>query len=171
MPVSLYKVSAPIFVQYLTALSSVLEKAEAHAKEKKLDEGYFLTSRFYPDMFPLVRQVRQACAHAVNAVGQCAGVEVPKFEDNETSFAQLRARIAKSVEFVKSIKPAQVDGQEDKQITMQFPSGERKFTGQGLVLNFCLPNFYFHCTTAYDLLRHNGVELGKRDFMGTPPQM
>ena len=171
MPVSLHSVSAPIFVQILTGLSDVLGKAQAQAEAKKLDTSFLLSDRLYPDMFSLTRQVRQATNHAVNAVGQCAGVAPPKFADDETTIPQLRERIAKSIEFVKSIKASQVDGQENKDITMTFPSGERKFKGQGFVLNFCMPNFYFHCTTAYDILRKNGIELGKRDFMSTPVQM
>jgi hypothetical protein len=171
MAISMYKSSVPIFVQYLTALSAVLDKATAHVEAKKLDPAAFLNMRLFPDMFPLVRQVRAATDHAMSACGRCAGIEPPTFANDEASFADLKARIAKAIDFIKTIKPEQIDGSEDREITIKFPSGERKFTGQGLLLNFCLPNFYFHATTAYDILRHGGVEVGKRDFMGTPVQM
>lgn len=171
MAVDIYSASAPIFVQYLTGLNAVLEKAKAHCEARKLDETYFMNLRFYPDMFPFVRQVRAVCDHACSAMGRISGTDLPKFENNEASFADLQKRIATAIDFVKSIKPAQMAGQEGREITITFPSGERKFTGQTLLLNFCLPNFYFHATTAYDLLRHNGVEIGKRDFMSTPVQL
>jgi hypothetical protein len=168
MAISMYKASAPIFVQYLTALSAVLDKAAAHAEAKKIDPAFLLNMRLYPDMFPLVRQVRAATDHAMTACGRLAGVEGPTFANDEASFAALKDRIAKACEFIKTLRPAQIDGTEDKDITIKFPSGERKFTGQNLLLNFCLPNFYFHATTAYNILRHCGIEVGKRDFMGTP---
>jgi uncharacterized protein len=136
MTISMYKASTPIFVQFLTSLSAVLDKAAAHAEAKKIDPAVLLNARLYPDMFP--------------------------------SIPELKVRIAKTIEFINGLKPAQIDGTEDKEITIKFPSGERKFTGQVLLLNFCLPNFYFHYTTAYDILRNCGVELAKRDFMGTP---
>ena len=168
MAVSMYTISAPIFVQILEALSNVISKAQAHCEEKKLDESYFINNRFYPDMFPFVRQVRSTCDHAVNACARIAGVEAPTFANDEKTFDDLKARIAKAVEFVKTIKSEQIDGQEDKEIVFTLPSGERRFTGQTMLLNFTFPNFYFHATTAYDLLRHCGVVIGKRDFMGTP---
>lgn len=171
MAVSMYTASVPIFVQYLTALSSVLDKAEAHCEAKKLDQSYFMALRFYPDMFPFVRQVRAATDHALNACARPAGLDLPKFENNEASFADLKKRIATVIEFIKVIKPEQLDGQDGREITITFPSGERRFTGQSLLQNFALPNFYFHAATAYDLLRHNGVELSKRDFMGTPVEL
>jgi hypothetical protein len=168
MPVSMYKSSAPIFVQFLNSLSAVLDKAAAHAETKKLDPAFLLNMRLYPDMFPLVRQVRAATDHALTACGHLAGVEPPTFANAEASFPELKDRIAKAVGFITGLRPAQIDGTEDKEIVLKFPSGERKFTGQTLLLNFCLPNFYFHATTAYNILRHCGIELGKRDFMGTP---
>jgi hypothetical protein len=143
--ISMYKISAPIFVQFLTSLSAVLDKAAAFAEAKKIEPSVLLNTRLAPDMFPLGRQVRAAT--------------VP----------ELKERIAKTIEFIKGLKPAQIDGSEDKEIKITFPSGAvREFTGQSLLLNNSLPNFYFHCTTAYDILRHCGIELGKRDFMGTP---
>jgi uncharacterized protein len=168
MAISMFKASAPIFVQFLTSLSAVLDKAAAHAETKKIGPSVLLNTRLYPDMFPLLRQVRAATDHAMNACGRLAGVELPSFANTENSIPELKDRIGKAIEFIKSIKPAQIDGSEDKEITMKFASGERKFTGQSLLLNFCLPNFYFHAITAYDILRHCGIEVGKRDFMGTP---
>lgn len=168
MTVSMFKASAPIFVQFLTSLSAVLDKTAAHAEAKKIDPSVLLNTRLYPDMFPLVRQVRAATDHAISACGRLAGVELLTFPNTESSIPELKDRIAKAIEFIKTIKPGQIDGTEDKEITIKLGSGERKFTGQSLLLNFCLPNFYFHTTTAYDILRHCGVEVGKRDFMGTP---
>ena len=169
MAVSMYKSSAPIFVQFLTALGGVLDKAQAYADAKKLDHGVLLNTRLAPDMFPLVRQVRSATDHALAATGKLAGVEPPSFSNTEATIPELKDRINKTVDFIKGLKPAQIDGTEDKEIKIVFPSGAtREFTGQSLLLNNSLPNFYFHCTTAYDILRHCGIELGKRDFMSTP---
>jgi hypothetical protein len=168
MTISLYKTSVPIFVQFLTSLSASLDKAQAFAEAKKIDPSVLLTTRLAPDMFPLGRQVRAATDHALNACGRLAGVELPTLSNNDTSIPELKERIAKTIEFIKGLKPSQIDGNEDKEIKIVFPSGTREFTGQSLLLNNSLPNFYFHCTTAYDILRHSGVELGKRDFMGTP---
>ncbi len=171
MTISMFKASVPIFVQFLTSLSACLDNAAAHAEAKKIDPTVLLNTRLYPDMFPLVRQVRAATDHALNACGRLAGLELPTFANTEASIPELKERISKDIEFIKAIKPSQIDGSEDKEIVMKFTSGERKFSGQSLLLNFCLPNFYFHATTAYDILRQSGVELGKRDFMGTPPQL
>jgi hypothetical protein len=168
MTISMYKVSVPIFVQHLTALSGVLDKTVAHIEARQLDPAFFLNMRLYPDMYALARQVQQATSHAVRAVSALAGAEPINLPNTETSFPELKARIAKTIDYVKGFKAAQIDGTEDKDITLKMGSGERKFTGQGLLLNHVLPNFYFHCTTAYDILRHCGIELGKRDFMGTP---
>jgi hypothetical protein len=167
MTISMYKASAPIFVQFLTSLSAVLDKAAAHAEAKKIDPAVLYT-RLYPDMFPLVRQVREATSHAANACGRLAGIELLTFTNTEASIPELKERIAKTIDFIKGLRPAQIDGTEDKEITIKVTSGERKFTGQLLLLNFSLPNFYFHYTTAYDILRRYGVELAKRDFIGTP---
>ena len=172
MTVSLYNISVPIFVQFLTSLSAVLDKAAAFAEAKKVDPSVLLNTRLAPDMFPLGRQVRAATDHAINACGRLAGAELPTFSNNEASIPELKERIAKTIDFLKGLKPAQIDGTEGKEIKITFPSGQtREFTGQSLLLNNSLPNFYFHCTTAYDILRHCGIELGKRDFMGTPVQM
>jgi hypothetical protein len=169
MTVSLYKISAPIFVQFLTSLSGVLDKAAAYCEAKKVEPAALLNMRLAPDMYPLVRQVRAATDHAINGTARLAGAEPLTFPNTEASFAELKDRIAKTIDFVKTLKATQIDGTEDKEIKITFPSGAtREFTGQSLLLGNSLPNFYFHCTTAYDILRHAGLELGKRDFMGTP---
>ena len=169
MTVSMYKISVPIFVQFLTSLSAVLDKAAAHCEAKKIEPAALLTARLFSDMFPLARQVRAATDHAVNASARLSGTELPTLPSADSSFAELKDRVEKAIAFVKNCKPAQIDGTEDKPIKITFPSGAtRDFTGQSLLLNNALPNFYFHCTTAYDILRQCGVELGKRDFMGTP---
>jgi hypothetical protein len=170
MTVSMYTVSVPIFIRFLTGLSGVLDKAAAFAETKKVDQSVLLNWRLAPDMFPLVRQVRAATDHAINASGYISGQPLPQLPGNETTFAELKDRIAKTIEFLKSIKPEQIDGAEEKDISITLPSGQtRQFKGQGLLLGNSLPNFFFHVTTAYDILRNCGVELGKRDFMGPPP--
>jgi len=169
MTISMYKASVPVFVQFLTSLSAVLDKAAAYAEAKKVEPAVLLNTRLAPDMFPLVRQVRAATDHAISACGRLAGADMPSFANAETTIPELKDRIAKTIDFLKGLKPAQIDGSEDKAIKITFPSGAtREFTGQSLLLTNSLPNFYFHCTTAYDILRHCGIELGKRDFMGTP---
>jgi uncharacterized protein len=169
MSVSMFKISVPIFVQFLTALAAALDKTAAHCEAKKIDPSAVLNARLFPDMYPLVRQVRAATDHAVNATARLAGAEPIAFANTEASFAELKERLNKAVDFVKGFKAAQIDGSEDKAIKITFPSGAtRDFTGQSLLLGNSLPNFYFHCTTAYDILRQCGIELGKRDFMGTP---
>ena len=168
MTVSMYKVSVPIFVQFLTAQSECIDKAVAHIEAKQLDPNFFLNMRLFPDMYPYARQVQQASTHAARCCSALAGTDMPNMPNTETSFAELKARLAKTIDYCKTFKPAQIDGTEDKDITIKLGANERKFTGQGLLQNFILPNFYFHCTTAYDILRHCGVELSKRDFMSTP---
>ncbi len=169
MTISMYAASAPIFVQFLTALSAQLDKAAAFAEAKKVEPSVLLNTRLSVDQFPLLRQVREATNHARTAIARLSDAENPTFANDETTIAELQARIAKSIDFIKSVKPAQVDGTEDKEIVFKFPSGaERKFTGMGMLLNFSLPNFYFHNTTAYAIMRHCGVEVGKGDFMGKP---
>jgi hypothetical protein len=169
MTISMYKSSVPIFIQFLTSLSAVLDKAAAYAEARKVEPSVLLNTRLAPDMFPLARQVRAATDHAINACGRLAGTELPSFPNTEASIPELKDRIAKTIEFLKGLKAAQIDGTEDKAIKITFPSGAtRDFTGQSLLLTNSLPNFFFHCTTAYDILRHCGIELGKRDFMGTP---
>jgi hypothetical protein len=168
MSVSMYSVSVPIFIQHLSALSGVLDKAAAFAEQKKIDPSVLLSMRLYPDMYNMARQVVEATKHAARVSGMLAGVDPPALAGEESTVPELKARIAKVVDFLKGLKPAQIDGSENKEIKVKGSSGERTYTGQGLLLNHSMPNFYFHCTTAYDLLRHAGVDLVKRDFMGTP---
>jgi len=164
----MYSVSVPIFIQHLTALSAILDKAAAYAEQKKIDPSVFLSMRFYPDMYSMGRQVREACRHPARVCGMLADVEGPAVGKDDASIPELKAEIARVVDFLKGLKPSQIDGTEDKEITVKGSTNTRTFTGQGLLLNHSLPNFYFHCTTAYDLLRHAGLDLAKRDFMGMP---
>src|SRR3979411_554754 len=165
--ISMYKISVPIFVQFLTSLSAVLDKAAAFAEAKKVEPSGLLNPRLAPDMFPLGRQVRAATDHAINACGRLAGAEMPSLASLDATIPELKERIAKTIEFIKGLKPAQIDGSEDKEIKITFPSGAvREFTGQSLLLGNSLPNFYFHCTTAYDIARHCGIELGNHDLRG-----
>jgi uncharacterized protein len=163
---TMYEISVPIYVRRLSGLAGCLKKAQALYAEKKYDEGTLLNYRFYPDMFSLARQVQQATDHARNSTALLAGVEAPKVENNEKSLAELAARVDNTIAWLKTINAGQVDGTEAKSVTVKTPAGETKFTGMDLLQHRALPNFYFHCTTAYDILRHNGVDLGKRDFMG-----
>jgi len=168
MNISMYQASAPRFVNTLKNLSAILDKAQAHADAKKIDPRVLTAARLYPDMFPLSRQVQSACDTAKGAVARLAGVEVPVHEDTEQTFEELKARIARTITFIQTIQPAQVDGSEDREVVLKFRSGEVKFKGMQYLLGHALPNFYFHATTAYDILRHNGVEVGKRDYIGAP---
>jgi hypothetical protein len=166
MPLSMYQASVPVFSHQLTALSKILAKGEEHIAARKLDEAALLNCRLFPDMFPMVRQVQIAADAAKGAVARLAGVEAPVYEDNETSFAQLRDRCARTEAFISSFKPEQIDGSEERDIVLTMRSGSMTFKGQQYLLGFALPNFYFHMTAAYAILRHCGVELGKRDFLG-----
>jgi hypothetical protein len=168
MNISMYQASAPRFINTLNNLSTILDKAQAHAEAKKIDPAALTTYRLYPDMFPMTRQVQIACDIAKGAVARLAGVEVPTHDDTEQTFAELKARIAKTIAFIKSVKPAQIDGSEDKEIMLKLGGQEMKFKGMQFLLGHVHPNFYFHVTTAYNILRHNGVEIGKRDFIGNP---
>jgi uncharacterized protein len=161
------QITTPVFVKHLNALAGCLKKAQALYAEKKYDEGTLMSYRLYPDMFTFTRQVQQATEHARNCTAALAGVEAPKYEMNEKSLADLIGRIEKSVAWVSSVKADQLDGTEGKSVTVKAGDRELTFTGLDLVLKRSMPNFYFHCTTAYDILRHNGVGLGKGDFMGS----
>lgn len=167
MTISMYQTSAPRFVAVLTSLSALLDRAQAHVDAKKIDPTAILGFRLYPDMLSMTRQVQIACDSAKGGVARLAGVEIPKHEDNETSIAELKERIAKTIAFIQTIKPEQIDGTEDKTIVMKLGPNEVTFKGQQFLLNFATPNVYFHVVTAYNILRHNGVEVGKRDFLGT----
>jgi hypothetical protein len=164
----MYQASAPRFANSLRNLSAILDKAQAHAEAKKIDPLVFTQSRLAPDMFPLSRQVQIACDSAKGAVARLAGAEIPKHEDTEQTFAELKARIAKTVDIVESFKPAQIDGSEDREVLLKLRGQDVKFNGLQYLLGFAYPNFYFHVTTAYNILRHNGVEIGKRDYIGNP---
>lgn len=168
MNISMYAASAPRFANMLRNLDAILAKAEAHAVARKIDPSALTMARLSPDMFPLVKQVQIACDHAKGAVARLAGIEVPKFEDNEQSFAELRARLAKTIQFVESVPAERVNGSEDRDISLRVGGQDMVFKGVTYLLGYAVPNFYFHLVTAYDILRHNGVEIGKRDYIGTP---
>ena len=168
MKISMYQASAPRFVNMLTNLSAILDKAQAHAEARKIDPAVLANDRLFPDMFPMKRQVQIACDTAKGAVARLAGVEVPKHEDTEQTFPELKARIAKTIDFIESVGASKIDGSEDKEIVLAMRSGERRFKGMQYLLGHAYPNFYFHVTTAYAILRHNGVDVGKGDFIGKP---
>ena len=169
MSLSMYQASVPVFVHFLSALSGVLDKAQAHAANRKLDPAVVLGTRLFPDMFPLSQQVTSATDHALRVACGLSGVAQPTLPDAGTSFEQAKARVDKAVEFLKGLKAAQIDGTEAKEVTLQLGGQPRAFKGQSLLLDFAIPNFYFHMTTAYGILRHCGVDIGKRDFMGMKP--
>ena len=166
MAVSISRISVPVFVRHLTGLAGCLKKAQGLYAEKKYDESTLMSYRFYPDMFNFARQVQAATDHAKGCAALLAGLEAPKYEDSENSLADLIARVEKTIAYLNTIKPAQIDGTEEKTVTVKMRDRELTYQGLDLLLKRSMPNFYFHCTTAYDILRHNGVELGKRDFMG-----
>jgi len=166
MPLSMYRASVPVFKQLLKSLDAILDKAAAYAAARKIDPNALLQARLAPDMFHLTRQVQIASDQAKGIAARLAGQEPPKFEDNEASFADLKARIAKTIAFLDGLQPAQIDGSEDREIAMPVGGQTLKFKGVDYLLGFGLPNFYFHVTTAYAILRHNGLEIGKRDFIG-----
>jgi hypothetical protein len=163
---TMYEISVPVYIRRLNGLAGCLKKAQALYAEKKYDEGTLMNYRLYPDMFSFARQVQQATDHARNSTALLAGVEAPKMEQNEKTLAELVARVENTIAWLKTVNAGQVDGTEAKNVTVKMADRELKFTGMDLLQHRALPNFYFHCTTAYDILRHNGVELGKRDFMG-----
>lgn len=164
----MYQASVPCFVRTLGNLSAILDKAQAHVDAKKLDPAALTAYRLFPDMFPMTRQVQIACDAAKGGVARLAGLEIPVHEDSEKTLAELQARIAKTLVFVRSVTPAQIDGSENKDIVIKRGETETHFKGQQFLLGNVLPNFYFHVATAYNILRHNGVEIGKRDYLGKP---
>ncbi len=167
MPSMLYTASVPLFNQLLGGLANVLAKAAAHAEARKIEPNALLQARLFPDMFPVLRQVQVACDFAKGIAARLAGVEVPSFEDKEQSFADLQARIAKTLAFINGLTPQQFDGSEAREIVTQAGTAkEKRFTGQSYLLTYGLPHFFFHITTAYAILRHNGVEVGKKDYVG-----
>ena len=168
MTISMYTASVPVFVRALNNLTHVLKKGEAHARAKQVPEpDALLQQRLIFDMLPLVKQVQIACDMAARGAARLAGVEPQSFEDNEKTFAEVYARIERATTYVQSFKPEQIDGSEDRPIRLKMRNGEMDFTGMEYLQQFTLPNLFFHCTTAYDLLRVAGVEIGKTDFIGT----
>lgn len=167
---SMYEISVPVFQQMLGGLAGVLDKGQAHFAARKVDDVKALAARLYPDMLALSNQVQIASDHAKGATARLAGMEVPSWPDDEVNFDQLKARIAKTLDFIKAVKPEQMAGAETRKVVMKTRAGDREYTGQNYLLTFAMPNFYFHVTTAYNILRGCGVEIGKRDFMGARPQ-
>lgn len=167
MPLSMYDASAPVFLQGLKALSGVLEKTAAHVEARKIEPAAILQARLYPDMLAFTRQVQIACDFAKGATSRLAGQEVPAWDDNEASFDDLKARVARTIAHIESISADAIEGSEDRDIALVRRGETTTHKGQGYLLQQAMPNFYFHLTTAYDIARHNGVEIGKRDFLGT----
>jgi hypothetical protein len=168
MTISMYAASIPVFKQMLNSLKDILSKAEAHATEKKIEPNALLQARLFPDMFPLTRQVQVAADFAKGVSARLAGVDVPAYEDTEQTFADLQARIAKTLAFIDGLSPAQIDGSEQREVVLRPGTPkEQKFPGQSYLLHYGFPQFFFHVTTAYSILRHNGVEIGKRDYVGS----
>jgi uncharacterized protein len=166
MTISMYQASVPAFVRALTNLEAILEKGATHAQARKIDESVLLNSRLFPDMFPLSRQVQIATDTAKSGAGRLAGAEFPAYEDKETTFQELGLRIRNTVTYLQSLSPADIDGTEDKTINWQTRSSTKSMAGLPYLMNHLLPNLHFHVTTAYAILRHNGVEIGKKDFLG-----
>lgn len=167
MPLSMYQASVPVFQQMLKALSANLDKGAAFADAKGIPHADLIGARLAPDMFPLVRQVQIATDHAKGATARLSGRETPKFEDTESTLPELKARIAKTLDFVSTVPASEIDGSEERDITITVAGQPRTLKGQRYLIHNALPNFFFHVTTAYDILRSQGVEVGKRDYMGT----
>lgn len=163
---TIYDASVPVFARALGVLSDLLDKAEAHAAQQGLDPAELTEARLYPDMLPLARQVHIATDGAKGCAARLAGVEIPSYPDVETTFADLRARIARTQAFIQGLDPAAFVGADEREVTARVGGEPRVMTGQAFLLTFALPNFFFHITTAYDILRHKGVPLGKRDYLG-----
>ncbi len=168
MTISMYQASVPSLIRSLNNLVAILEKGAAHAEARKIDPTILINSRLYPDMFPLVRQVQIAADIARKGAARLAELEAPKLEDDETTFPQLIARLEKTTAYLETLTPDQIDGSEEKSITLPVGKDTMTFEGLSYLLYFILPNVYFHVTTTYDILRHCGVELGKADYLGKP---
>lgn len=166
MTISMYQSSVPVFIRMLNNLVGVLEKAAAHAEAKKIDPAVLINFRLFPDMFAFAKQIQVAVDAAKNGTARLAGVEPPEFENNEKTFPELIERVKKTIAYVETFKPEQIDGSEEREIILKRGETRNTYLGQAFLLNRVLPNFYFHITTAYDILRHNGVELGKKDYIG-----
>lgn len=166
MSLSMYQASTPQLKKMLGNLSALLKKGEVFAASKNINENVLVEGRLFPDMLPLSKQVQIACDQVKGGMARLAGIEPPKFDDTETTLAQLQERIAKTIQFLDTIGPEQIDGSEAKEIKFSIKEWHFEFVGQQYLLTWIIPNFYFHVTTAYDILRHNGVEIGKSDFLG-----
>ena len=169
MSITMYEIAIPSFTKHLEALDAILDKAEAYAEAKKIDPEALLSARLYPDMYPFRKQVQSACDFAKLSVGRLAGIKPPVHDDNEKTFAELKTRIAETMAVLAAAKPEAMEAAADREITIKAGPRELEFTGSEYLLQFALPNFYFHCATAYGILRHNGLEIGKRDFMKRLP--
>ncbi len=168
MTISMYQASVPRFVNILGNLMNIFDKAQAHVDAKKLDPETLTKYRLFPDMFPMATQVRIACDAAQGVVARLAGLDIPVSEDTDKTLADLKARVAKTIAYIQAVTPAQIDGTEDKAIVTKRGDKETHYKGMQFLLGHAVPNFYFHVTTTYAILRHNGVEIGKRDFLGNP---
>ena len=166
MSIDMYQASIPVFVKMLGNLSAILDKASLHAEARNIDQSVFINYRLAPDMYPLSRQVQIATDMAKGCAARLAELEVPSYDDEETTFADLQARIAKTVAFIQTITPDQINGKENLAISFKIRGTEKSFIGLPYLLNFVLPNLYFHITTTYAILRHNGLDLGKLDYLG-----
>jgi len=166
MTISMYQATVPVMQRALANLIAILEKGAAHAEARKIDPAVLVASRLYPDMFPLSKQVQIASDISKGGAARLAQVEPPAFEDNETTFAELIERLRKTIAFLGTLKPQQIDGSEERTVTWQTRTATKSMQGQPYLLNHVLPNVFFHVATAYDILRHNGVEIGKQDFLG-----
>lgn len=168
MALSMYDVSVPAFIRALTNLSAILEKGAAHAKAQGIDATDLIQTRLVADMDPLPAQVQRASDAAKGCAARLAGVDIPSFPDDEATFPQLQERVAKTIDFLKTIRPDQLEGSETRVVELKLRGGPVTFDGKSYLLGFALPNFYFHVTTAYDILRHKGVQIGKLDYLGAP---
>jgi hypothetical protein len=165
MPLSMYDASIPVLARFLRALDKILDKAQANADRKKFDSQVLVHARLAPDMFDFARQIQIASDMAKGCAARLAGIDAPKFEDDESTLADLKARIAKTLAFIEGVDPAKIDGSEARDIKLTFPNATFDFKGKDYLFGFVWPNFHFHMTTAYDILRHNGVELAKSDYL------
>jgi hypothetical protein len=164
---NLHAASVGVFVQYLTSLSTILRKAQASAEARKIDPAVFVNARIAPDMFALARQVQISTDHAKGASARLAGVDVPAYADTEATFDELQQRVAKTLDFIRGLDPARFEGAAERDITLTLAGQKFTWTGSAYLHNFAMPNFFFHLTTTYNILRHNGVDIGKRDFLGS----
>jgi hypothetical protein len=166
MAFTIYDASIPPMIRTMQSISKIIDKAVAQAKSEDKDPATLLDARLAPDMHPFPRQIQIMSDAAKGAAARLAGIEAPGMPDTETTFPELQARISKTIDFLKSVKPEQLAGAEDREIVLKFPSGEMKFSGRDFLTQFALPNFFFHATTAYGLLRHKGITIGKMDYLG-----